>query len=201
LYLVGYTWKCFLWTRRLRCSSDLLMNMCVHVYKVFLQEPLTYMLTCIKCFMMKVCAHGNQIIIMKVCAHGNHMFHFENMRLRASCFIMKVCAHVHKMFYYERMRPHMHHLVSLPTYVLTYIVCFNCGSMCSRASYVFWLTWKVFTVTWRLAFVRGFHAKTEAQVHHSLFSVVLLWRTSFVLLVCLLITFFGSWLFVINQIH
>jgi hypothetical protein len=136
------------------------MNMYVHVYKVFLQEPLTYMPTCIKCFMMKVCAHVHQIIVMKVCAHGNHMFHFASMRSRASYFIMKVCAHVHqifimkicahvhqmfyheimrshmlicciikirahvhKMFYNERMRFHMHHIVSLPKYVLTYIVC------------------------------------------------------------------------------
>ena len=122
--------------------------MYVHVYKVFLQEPLTYTVTCIKCFMMKVCVHLHKIIIMNVCAHWNYMFHFESMRSHAPCFIMKVCAHMHKMFYHERMRSHMHHIVSLPKYVVTYIVClitevcahvhsmFNYGSMCSRASYV-----------------------------------------------------------------
>lgn len=39
------------------------------------------------------------------------------------CFIMKICAHVLHMFHHESMCSHMQHIVSLPKYVLTYIVC------------------------------------------------------------------------------
>jgi len=59
------------------------MNMYVQVYKVFLQEPLTYALNCVKCYMVKVCAHVHQIIIMKDALTG------------ITCFILKVCAHLH----------------------------------------------------------------------------------------------------------
>ena len=166
------------------------------------------------------------MFIMKVRAYTNQMFYHESMRshMLIVCCIMRICAHVHKMLYHERMRSHMYHMfyyenmcsrashVSLRKYVfphasycfLTNIYAhvhrmFNYGSMCSRASCVFWLTWKVFTLTCRLAFVRGFRARTEARVHHSLFSIVLLWHTNDV--VCVLITFFGSWLFVMYHIH
>jgi hypothetical protein len=122
-----------------------------------------YALTCIKCFIMKECALTCII-----------------------CFIMKMCAHVLHVFH-ESMCSHMHHIGSLPKHVLT-CLCFsmevcahvhrmlNYGSKFSCASYVFWLTWKVFTPTCKLA-VRGFHAKTEVHVHRSLFLIVLLWRT------------------------
>ena len=48
------------------------------------------------------------------------MLYYENTRSRASNIMS---AHVHQMFYHERMRSYMHHIVSLPKYVLTYIVC------------------------------------------------------------------------------
>jgi len=100
------------------------MNMYVHLYEVFLQEPLTYMFACTKCFMMKVCAHVHK------------MFHHESMRpqMHVICCIMKVCAHLHKILWT---------LTCIKCFMMkecapTCIILFPYQSMCSRAYVSVW---------------------------------------------------------------